>query len=107
MAELLTAPAQRIQGTCAEPVRTDAWEKLSGQAEYVEDIPVPPDIAFGAPLQSPYPHARIVSIDASRAARYPGVLGVLHRDNLNEFNVRLDREIVDEDWVRHYQGNAP
>ncbi len=70
--------------------RVDSWEKVTGTAAYVEDLPDPPGTVYAVPLESPYAHARIVSIDSSRARALPGVLGVLDRNNLHEFNLRLD-----------------
>ncbi len=70
--------------------RVDSWEKITGAASYVEDLPELPGTVYAAPLQSPYSHARIVSVDSSRARQLPGVLGVLDRENLHEFGLRLD-----------------
>lgn len=49
---------------------------LSGRARYVDDVNLP-RMAHAALLLSPYAHARIVSIDASRAEALPGVLAVV------------------------------
>src|SRR4051794_38013109 len=62
--------------------RIDARAKVTGQARYVEDLPALPGMVYGAALRSPYSHARIVAIDASRALALPGVLGVLDREHL-------------------------
>jgi CO/xanthine dehydrogenase Mo-binding subunit len=70
--------------------RVDSWDKITGAAAYVEDLPEPPGTVFAVPLQSPYAHARIRSVDATRARALPGVLGVLDRTNLHEFDLRLD-----------------
>ena len=45
--------------------RLDGREKLRGEAQFVGDMSVP-GMLFGKVLRSPVPHARIVSIDASR-----------------------------------------
>ncbi len=63
--------------------RFDAYDKATGRAIYTEDIPVPFGVAYGAVLGSPYSHARIRSIDASKAEQLPGVLAVVTRDHLN------------------------
>ncbi len=55
----------------------------------MEDLPPLPAMAYGAPLVSPYSHARILSIDSSKAERLPGVLGVLDREHLDGFNPLL------------------
>jgi len=49
---------------------------LRGQALYTDDIQLP-GMLHGKFLRSPHAHARIVSIDTSRAEALPGVHGVL------------------------------
>src|SRR5437660_6930851 len=49
---------------------------LRGGGRYVGDI-VLPGMVFGYVLRSPHAHARIRSIDASKAKTSPGVLAVL------------------------------
>ena len=49
---------------------------LKGGGRYVDDI-VLPRMAFGAVLRSPHAHARIRSIDVTRARAAPGVILVL------------------------------
>ena len=56
--------------------RVDGRAKATGQTRYADDL-VLPRMVFAKLLRSPLPHARIVSIDASRAAAHPGVLLVL------------------------------
>ena len=46
--------------------RRDAEEKLRGKAQFAGDILVP-GMLHGKVLRSPYPHARITSIDTSDA----------------------------------------
>jgi carbon-monoxide dehydrogenase large subunit len=48
---------------------------LVGQGRYSDDFALPGQ-AYAAMVRSPYPHARIVRIDKTRAAAMPGVLGV-------------------------------
>jgi CO/xanthine dehydrogenase Mo-binding subunit len=48
---------------------------LTGKGRYVDDISLP-NMAHAAVLMSPHAHARIVSIDTSRAEALPGVVGV-------------------------------
>jgi CO/xanthine dehydrogenase Mo-binding subunit len=69
--------------------RIDLREKVTGQAQYVEDLPDLPFTAYGATLLSPYAHAKILSIDASEAERSPGILAVLDREHLDGQNPRL------------------
>ena len=51
--------------------RGEGPDKVSGNAIYAADI-VLPGMLTGKVLRSPFPHAKIVKIDTSRAARLPG-----------------------------------
>ena len=94
--------------TVGQPVpRIDAYDKVTGRAAYVGDLEIP-GMVHGLILRSPWPHARVLSIDASEAEGLPGVLGVLTRDHLGGIDpyfgsVVRDRPIVAMDKVR-YQG---
>ena len=94
--------------TVGQPVpRIDAYDKVTGRAAYVGDLEIP-GMVHGLILRSPWPHARVLSIDASEAEGLPGVLGVLTRDYLGGIDpyfgsVVRDRPIVAMDKVR-YQG---
>ncbi|GAA6621048.1 xanthine dehydrogenase family protein molybdopterin-binding subunit [Scytonema sp. NUACC26] len=55
--------------------RLDARLKVTGAARYTSDVQLP-GMLYGKMLRSPYPHARIRSIDTSAAERYPGVRAV-------------------------------
>jgi CO/xanthine dehydrogenase Mo-binding subunit len=72
----------------AQP-RIDLRDKVTGQAQYIEDLPDLPLTAYGATLLSPYSHAKIVSIDCTDAEKSPGVLAVLDREHLDGQNPRL------------------
>jgi 4-hydroxybenzoyl-CoA reductase subunit alpha len=50
--------------------------KVTGRAEYADDIQRP-GMLVGRLLRSPWPHARLVSIDVSAARALPGVYAVL------------------------------
>jgi len=56
--------------------RIDAQAKATGEAIYTIDM-VLPRMLHGKILRSPYPHARIVHIDTSRAERLSGVRGII------------------------------
>jgi 4-hydroxybenzoyl-CoA reductase alpha subunit len=56
--------------------RVDGRAKVTGQTRFADDI-VLPRMLHAKLLRSPHPHARIVSVDVSRAARHPGVHLVL------------------------------
>ena len=56
--------------------RVDAWEKVTGQATYAGDVYLP-GMLMCKTLGSSRSHARIVSIDTSRARALPGVRAVI------------------------------
>jgi len=56
--------------------RVDGREKATGTAIYTDDIKLP-GMLHGKLLRSPHAHARIRSIDVSRAKRLPGVKCVI------------------------------
>jgi CO/xanthine dehydrogenase Mo-binding subunit len=56
--------------------RHDASEKAMGLTQYAADFSLP-GMLYGKVLRSPHASARILSIDASRAERLPGVKAVL------------------------------
>ncbi|MDE2696745.1 MAG: xanthine dehydrogenase family protein molybdopterin-binding subunit [Chloroflexota bacterium] len=58
------------------PVRPDGVDKVNGRAIYGADIRMP-RLLYGRVLRSPHAHARIVSIDTSKAAALPGVTAVI------------------------------
>lgn len=60
--------------------RTDAILKVTGQAKYTADIKLP-GMLYGAMLDSPYPSAKILSVDTSEAERFPGVKAVFVLEN--------------------------
>jgi CO/xanthine dehydrogenase Mo-binding subunit len=58
------------------PIRHDGNDKVTGRARYSADITLP-RLLHGKILRSPHAHARIMSIDASRALALPGVEAVV------------------------------
>jgi len=54
----------------------DAAQKAKGTALFTDDL-VLPGMLYGKILRSPLPHARILDIDTSRAAKLSGVKGVV------------------------------
>ena len=56
--------------------RVDSVDKVTGGAVYANDLTMS-GMLHGAVLRSPYPHARIVEIDVSRAQGAPGVEAVV------------------------------
>jgi CO/xanthine dehydrogenase Mo-binding subunit len=88
--------------------RLDYETKVTGRAQYLADMSVP-GMCHGKILRSPYPHARIVRIDASGARKIPGVVAVLTRDDILHDEgiepfygpVFKDQTIVAVEKVRH------
>ena len=64
----------------SRPIRHDGADKVTGQAKYGADIQLP-GLLFGKILRSPYAHARIKSIDVSKALALPGVHAVVTADD--------------------------
>jgi 4-hydroxybenzoyl-CoA reductase alpha subunit len=84
--------------------KIDAWAKVTGETRYADDL-VMPRMAHGKLLRSPHPHARIVSIDTTRARSLPGVLGVITGHDLPPIKfgilpVSQDEEALCRDKVR-------
>jgi len=62
------------------PRNVDGLAKASGQAEYTIDIQLPGMLHMRF-IDSPYPHARILKMDTSKAEKLPGVRHVLRYDD--------------------------
>ncbi|HEY6364038.1 MAG TPA: xanthine dehydrogenase family protein molybdopterin-binding subunit [Candidatus Binatia bacterium] len=60
--------------------RIDAYERVTGQAQYTGDLQLP-GMLYARVLRSPHPHAKIISIDTSKAEKLPGVKAVIHHGN--------------------------
>ena len=58
------------------PIRHDGLDKVTGRARYSADIHLP-GMLHGKLLRSPHAHARIRSIDCSKALELPGVKAVV------------------------------
>jgi len=56
--------------------RVDGLEKVTGRARYVTDLVIP-GMAHAKVLRSPYAHARVRTVDVTRARARPGVLAAL------------------------------
>jgi 4-hydroxybenzoyl-CoA reductase alpha subunit len=57
-------------------MKVDAMEKVGGDKMYADDVYLP-RMLYGRMLPSTQPHARIVSIDTSKAEALPGVVAVI------------------------------
>jgi CO/xanthine dehydrogenase Mo-binding subunit len=59
----------------------DAKERVTGQINYVLNLELP-GMLHGKILRSPHAHARVLSVDTSKAETLPGVVAVLSRNDL-------------------------
>ena len=87
----------------------DAKEKVTGKAKYVDDLTFP-GMLHAKILRSPHPHARIVSIDTSKAAALPGVHAVITAADCppNKFGLDVaDVNILAVDKVRYVGDEVP
>jgi len=84
--------------------RVDGVEKVTGAAKFTGDLRFA-DLLDAKVLRSPLAHARVISIDTSKAAAMPGVVAILTRDDLHDSdpyygNCLRDRAVVATDKVR-------
>ena len=64
-------------------IRPDGVDKVTGRARFGADYNLPGQLV-GRVLRSPHPHARILSIDTSKAEALPGVKAVVTRDDFGD-----------------------
>ena len=84
-----------FQGEVGRPVpQLEAQEKVCGSAQFIADL-YRPNMLYGAVLQSPHAHARILKYDLSQALAIAGVRAIVTGDDLQE-NWRMGAFIKDE-----------
>ena len=79
--------------------------KVTGAVHYAPDL-VLPRMLYAKALRSPYAHANLLRVDASKAEKLPGVVAVITRDDLTGLSpyfgpVVDDQPVVATDRVRH------
>ncbi len=84
--------------------KIDAPDKATGRAKFTDDISLP-NMLFGKLLLSPVPHARIKSIDTSKAKALSGVKAVLTGADVPDITwgtspARYDETVLAKDKVR-------
>src|SRR5262245_59438237 len=72
--------------------RVEGELKVSGQLMYADDLALPGLLYVGV-VRSPYPHARIVSVNTEEARKVPGVHLVL--TGADVANIRFGRAVYD------------
>lgn len=86
---------------------TDGVEKVTGEGIYGVDVKLP-GMVHARILRSPYPHAKIISMETSEAESLPGVYAVVTAKDMPDRRVGLslkDEFILARDKVR-YAGEA-
>jgi len=64
--------------------RVDAFERLIGQAKYAADVYLP-GMLYAKILRSPHPHAKILKVDATKAAALSGVRAIITSADVPDF----------------------
>jgi 4-hydroxybenzoyl-CoA reductase subunit alpha len=85
--------------------RVDAEEKVTGRAKFTADLHLA-NMLYGKILTSPSAHARIVSIDTTKAEALPGVKLVLTGKDVTDTTYginppRYDEHVLAKEKVRH------
>ena len=88
-------------------VRVDALEKVTGEAIYTGDVQLP-RMLCGKIKGSPYPFARILSINTDKARKLPGVKAVITTRNVVQFphGYFVNDELPLADKYARYVGDA-
>jgi carbon-monoxide dehydrogenase large subunit len=83
-------------------VRIDGLDKISGAAEFVDDIDFGPGLLHAAIVESPHAFAKILSIDTTAAEEADGVVRVVTGEDFPyKFGMYMeDRYIFAQDHVR-------
>lgn len=84
---------EQVSAVGKPEVRADAFEKVTGRARYTHDLSLP-SMVWARIVRSPHPHARIVRIDASKALALPGVVGVLLPDDVKDYKIGNESNIL-------------
>jgi len=90
-------------------INVDAFEKVTGKAKYASEEGIGiPGMLYGKVLYSPYAHAKILSIDTSKASRIKGIRAALTGKDTPEHRTGWmvdDRHILCHETVR-FVGDA-
>ena len=71
-------PAHSARGLAGHSAHHDsAWKHVSGQARYIDDLPMPEALLHAAVGHSEQSHARILSMDLEAVRACPGVVAVI------------------------------
>jgi CO/xanthine dehydrogenase Mo-binding subunit len=96
-------PAEDELKSVGKPaIRIDGLDKISGAAEFVDDMDFGPGLLHAAIVESPHAYAKILSIDTTAAEKADGVVRVVTgKDFPYKFGMYMeDRYIFAQDLVR-------
>ena len=74
------------------PIRHDGADKVTGRAQYGADFQTA-SLQFGAILRSPHAHAKIKSINTSKADAYPGVTATVTAKDFPDTDSSDDQQV--------------
>lgn len=82
--------------------RIDGLDKITGAAQYVDDLDFGPNLLYAEVVESPFAHALIQNIDTSAAEKAPGVVRIVTgKEFPHRFGLYMqDRYIFPTDRVR-------
>jgi len=80
------------------PIRHDGLDKVTGTARYGADVHLP-EMLHAKMLRSPHGHARILSIDTSRAEALPGVHAIVTSADMPEVSDKIQEMGEDADYL--------
>ena len=98
------AEAVDLKAIGTRPVRPDGIDKVTGRAAFGADLNLP-NMLQGKVLRSPHAHARIKSIDLSKARAADGVMAVIRGADLGGVDNDLGKNVLARDKVL-YHGHA-
>ena len=78
---MTTTTSDEYSAIGKRPIRHDGVDKVTGKALYGADMNLP-GMLYGKMLRSPHAHARIKSIDISKALSHPAIKAVVTSDDL-------------------------
>jgi carbon-monoxide dehydrogenase large subunit len=96
------AKEDELKSVGKSAVRIDGLDKISGAAEFVDDIDFGPGLLHAAIVESPHAFAKILSIDTTAAEAADGVVRVVTGEDFPyKFGMYMeDRYIFAQDHVR-------
>ena len=93
----------KVVGT--RPIRHDGADKVTGRAIYGADVTMS-GLLYGCVLRSPHGHARIKSINTSKAAAHPGVKSVITVDDFEMPEDKIKELGEGAANLRHFRANV-